>query len=135
MSEYGGFGRIVREPDGSFSALFGPFQLKTALQPLFERRRDGLLELKGLEGLLRVFRNSLSISPPIFLARIDAPARVDLDALCRTLHVTNAAAEPATNSRLFLNFDPALCSRRLTCLAHAEQLAKDCDGTGFLRAT
>ncbi|MCP4319239.1 MAG: EAL domain-containing protein [Hyphomicrobiales bacterium] len=101
-------GLILREEDGSCSGSFGPFVLKTALQPIFGRNRSGQLRLLGFEGLLRLFLNDAPYSPAEFFARIGADRRLAVDALCRRIHLVNASLEPAEDVLLFLNFDPSL---------------------------
>ncbi|MEX3012013.1 EAL domain-containing protein [Hoeflea sp. TYP-13] len=101
-------GRILLEEDGSCSGSFGPFVLRTALQPIFGRSRAGQLKLRGIEGLLRLFQNGRPYSPADFFARIGGNQHISVDALCRQIHLVNASLEPAENVLLFLNFNPSL---------------------------
>jgi EAL domain-containing protein (putative c-di-GMP-specific phosphodiesterase class I) len=118
---------FIDEADGSCSAVFGPFMLKTALQPLFAQEAAHKLVIRGFEGLLRIFLNGRSIAPGRFFPRIRGAERLRLDAVSRSLHVANAARADLRNSLLFLNFDPGVYSRRLSCVDHTERLITECE--------
>jgi len=101
-------GRIVLEEDGSSSGAYGPFTLKTALQPLFDRGSDGQVQLRGFEALLRLFRGAEPFPTADFFSRIGSKERLVLDDFCRSLHLINASLEKAHRHLLFLNINPAL---------------------------
>ncbi len=124
-------GRIVPEPDGSFSGSYGPFILKTALQPIFGRPDNGRIELRGLEALLRIFRGDEPFSTADFFARIGDRERLSLDALCRSLHLANAAADGNDDVLLFLNLNPALFADSRTVLVQVGQMVERTRQHGF----
>ncbi len=101
-------GRILPESDGSFTASYGPFILKTALQPIFAQSQSGQPVLRGMEGLLRLFMNDRPFSPSEFFARIGMEEKPAVDGICRQIHLQNASLEPADDMLLFLNFDPGI---------------------------
>lgn len=102
-------GRIVREENGSSSGAYGPFTLKTALQPIFERSSSsGQVRLRGFEALLRLFRGDQPFPTTAFFSRIGRKERLALDDFCRSLHLINASLEKPGKHLLFLNVNPAL---------------------------
>jgi EAL domain-containing protein (putative c-di-GMP-specific phosphodiesterase class I) len=122
------------DEDGSCSGSFGPFLLKTALQPIFGRHRDGRLRLRGIEGLLRLFLNDRPFSTGEFFARIGAGQRQAVDALCRRLHLINASLETADDILLFLNFDPSLYKDNREIAAQIQRLMTDVAASRFTPA-
>ncbi|WP_419906177.1 EAL domain-containing protein [Hoeflea sp.] len=108
MAEFNGSGRILSAADGTCTGSFGPFVLKTALQPIFGRDRSGALILFATEGLLRVYLNDRPFGTGDFFARIGSAERLAIDVLCRQMHLVNASAEPSDGAMLFLNFDPSI---------------------------
>lgn len=101
-------GRIVLDEDGSSSGSYGPFTLKTALQPIFERGEGDTAKLRGFEALLRLFRGDEPYPTTDFFSRVGSKERLALDELCRSLHLINASLETAGQVLLFLNINPAL---------------------------
>lgn len=126
MSESPDSTELIDESDGSCSAVFGPFLLRSAFQPVFGRETVNKLVIRGYEGLLRIFLNDRSISPTRFFPRIKGAERLRLEAVSRSLHVANAARVGLQDSLLFLNFDPGVYYRRLSCVDHTERLAAEC---------
>lgn len=99
---------IVREPDGSHMAVYGPFALRTAFQPIFRRAEDGRLRLDAFEGLLRPVKNGTPSSPFAFFAAVEPRDTALIDSLCRRLHLRNLNVLGRRHASLFLNFDPSL---------------------------
>ncbi|MCY6379578.1 EAL domain-containing protein [Hoeflea prorocentri] len=125
MTETSANGRILSEPDGSSTASFGPFVMKTALQPIIGRNRSGALVLRGLEGLLRLFFNGRPFSPADFFTRIGDSERINVDALCRRIHLANASLDPLKDILLFLNFDPGVYNDHRQIALEVARLKKD----------
>lgn len=98
---------FVRHSDGSWTAEYGKFTLKTALQPIF-RFINGKLRPVAFEGLLRPIIDETSVLTAPFLQAISGEDQLHVETLARTLHVRNAANLPQVAQRLFLNFDPSL---------------------------
>ncbi|MEM6464126.1 MAG: EAL domain-containing protein [Pseudomonadota bacterium] len=124
-------GTILPEGDGSHSASFGPFLLKTALQPIFGRDHHSKLQLRGFEGLLRLFRNEKAMSTAEFFARVGSGQRLAVDALCRRLHLINASIETADGALLFLNFDPSLYLDHRQIAGQIQALVDDVEKSQF----
>lgn len=122
------------EEDGSSSGSFGPFLLKTALQPIFGRNRSGLVRLRGIEGLLRLFLNGRPFSTGEFFRRIGSDQRQAVDTLCRRLHLANASLESSHDVLLFLNFDPSLYVDNRQIAAQIQQLVSDVADSRFTAA-
>ncbi len=111
---------ITEHEDGTFQALWGPFVLKSAFQPIF-RFAGGRLEIAAFEGLIRPFRDGEGITPPVFFRSIPAGDRLHIETLTRNLHLLNAGRflDPAT--MLFVNFDPSVfLDREMTTIALRE---------------
>ncbi len=117
-------GRIVREKDGSSSGCFGPFVLKTALQPIFGQSNDGQLTVRGLEALLRLYREGKPYPTSRFFSQVGGRERRVLDSLCVTLHLANAALERDGDLLLFLNLSPALYRSKLKVLSEIDAFVR-----------
>ncbi len=124
-------GRIVLEDDGSSSSSYGPFTLKTALQPIFGRGGDGRVRLRGLEALLRLFRADRPYPTVDFLARVGGRDRLALDDLIRSLHLTNASLENAPGILLFLNINPALYDNSRIVASQVDGLTRQAADSHF----
>ncbi len=123
--------RHRQDEDGSSSGSFGPFVLKTALQPIFGRNRSGQVQLRGIEGLLRLFLNDQPFSTDDFFRRIGTGQRQPVDALCRRLHLINASLEPARDVLLFLNFNPSLYEDNRQIASQVQKLIADASESHF----
>ena len=111
--------RLMPQKDGSTAALFGPWLLKSAFQPIFDLR-SGKAEIAGFEGLVRPFLSGSGASPATLFRTTQGPDRQLLETVTRDLHMMNAATLPVKNAMLFINLDPSAFSDRL---AIAEALA------------
>lgn len=95
---------IIRLEDGSYSAVYDDFVMKSAFQPIV--CMSG--ELFGYEALLRVFDETgiqLKTEPfftPAFMGTCD---QINFDRLARVIHLRNFARFLSTGS-LFLNMTP-----------------------------
>ncbi|MDQ6436466.1 EAL domain-containing protein [Mesorhizobium sp. LHD-90] len=107
MSRSSVLAHIVREDDGTSCAVWGPFVLKSAFQPIFAFH-GGKLSVSAFEGLIRPFRNDVAVPPASFFAALPAMDRFHLETLTRTLHLFNAAACLPKETALFVNFDPSV---------------------------
>ena len=99
---------LVREEDGSHTAAYGPFLLRSAFQPIYSQSARGTLRLEAHEALIRPSKGQDPVPPAQFFSMVDAGDRGQVEHLCRCLHVLNAARMDDGGSMLFLNFDPAL---------------------------
>lgn len=124
-------GRIVREENGSSSGAYGPFTLKTALQPIFERSNGGHVRLRGFEALLRLFRGEQPFPTTEFFSRIGSKERLALDDFCRSLHLINASLEKAERHLLFLNINPALYDGRRLIASQVTNLLRQVERSPY----
>lgn len=111
MSRSIGIAHIIRHDDRTATGVWGPFELKSAFQPIFAFRQ-GKLSVAAFEGLIRPFRNGEAVPPGSFFRAIPPGDRLHVETLTRTLHLLNAGQflDPAT--RLFVNFDPSVFTER-----------------------
>ena len=98
---------IVREDDGAATAVWGPFVLKSAFQPIFAFDA-GKLSIVAFEGLLRPSRDGQSWPPLTFLDSIPMVERLLVEKLAHTLHLLNAARFLPADAAIFINFDPSV---------------------------
>jgi EAL domain-containing protein (putative c-di-GMP-specific phosphodiesterase class I) len=124
-------GRIVREENGSSSGSYGPFVLKTALQPIFGQSGDGRIILRGFEALLRLIRGSKSLPPSDFFSRVGSKEKLALDVLCRSLHLANASLEGAEAALLFLNINPSLYDQNRIVISQVDNLTRQVQESRF----
>lgn len=108
MSERSIFSNLVRQPDGAFSALYGPYLLQSALQPIFSERADGQLQIAAFKGLIRASVNDMPCSPTEFFEHVPEEERTAVDGLCRSLHILNAGALGRRDAALIINFHAGL---------------------------
>jgi EAL domain-containing protein (putative c-di-GMP-specific phosphodiesterase class I) len=108
MSERSIFSNLVRQPDGAFSALYGPCLLQSALQPIFAEQADGQLRIAALKGLVRASVNGDPTSPAEFFQGVPEEDRAAVDGLCRSLHILNAGALGRRDAWLVINFHAGL---------------------------
>lgn len=108
MSERSIFSNLVRQADGAFSAIYGPYLLQSALQPIFAEWPDGRLQIAVLKGLIRASSHGTPCSPTDFFQSVPEDERVAVDGLCRSLHILNAGALGRRDVSLIVNFHPGL---------------------------
>ena len=108
MSERSIFSNLVRQPDGAFSAVYGPYLLQSALQPIFSERADGQLQIAAFKGLIRASVNDMPCSPAEFFEHVPEEERTAVDGLCRSLHILNAGALGRRDAALIINFHAGL---------------------------
>lgn len=108
MSERSIFSNLVRQADGAFSAVYGPYLLQSALQPIFAEWADGRLQIAVVKGLIRASANGTPCSPADFFQSVPEDERVVVDGLCRSLHILNAGALGRRDVSLIVNFHPGL---------------------------
>ncbi len=98
---------LERQHDNSWTASYGEFTLRSALQPIF-RFADGKLRPVAFEGLLRPYLEDTPVLTGSFFQSVSLQDQRYIESIARTLHVRNASALPFSAQRLFLNFDPSL---------------------------
>lgn len=108
MSERSIFSNLVRQPDGAFSAVYGPYLLQSALQPIFSERADGELQIAAFKGLIRASTAGLPCSPGEFFQTVPEEERAAVDGLCRSLHILNTGVLARANIALVIGFQAGL---------------------------
>ncbi len=106
-----------------YRARFDQHHIGSVFQPIFTLAGQGVV---GYEGLLRAQRPlGINIPPPqLFAGQHDSAAVIDLDRLCRTLHVGNFSAQ-GLEGWLFLNINPrVVVEGRLRSTFFAELLQR-----------
>jgi EAL domain-containing protein (putative c-di-GMP-specific phosphodiesterase class I) len=93
---------------GFYTTSYGPFVLRTALQPIFSQDHEGHLTIEAFEALIRANRNGQPVSPGHFFSMVEPHDAVAVDTLCRELHILNMGRLGRKKARLFINFNPAL---------------------------
>lgn len=102
--------RSLPQTDGTQGWLFGPWQLRSAFQPIFTLK-SGKAEIAGYEGLIRPFLAERPVNPALFFRSIEKRDRMQVETLTRDLHLSNLKCLPAKDALMFVNIDPsAICS-------------------------
>ncbi len=112
MSRPGGLAHIAENADGSRSAVWGIYELRTAFQPIFAFNDDGKLVVAAYECLIRPFRAGISVSPNRLFASVPPEDRFEVETLTRNLHLLNASLFVDPPASIFVNFDPSLYATR-----------------------
>jgi EAL domain-containing protein (putative c-di-GMP-specific phosphodiesterase class I) len=102
------FSSLIRDQDGTWSTAYGPFILKSALQPIFRKLADGRLDIDSFEGLVRAYRADEAVSPAEFFALIEPEDIEAIDSILRTMHTLNIGNMERSRARIFVNFHPGL---------------------------
>lgn len=111
MGRRTGLDHIEREEDGTATARWGLFTLRSAFQPIFAFR-DGKLHIEAFEALIRPFRDGEPETPPSFFATCNGDDRLQVEGLTRTLHFLNAGRCLPQETTLFINIDPSVFTER-----------------------
>lgn len=99
--------KIMPLSDGTRSAQFGPWILRSAFQPIFDLS-GGKAVIAGFEALVRPFLAGRAWSPATLFANTHGETdRQTLEKLTRELHIANAQTLPARGAMLFINIDPS----------------------------
>jgi EAL domain-containing protein (putative c-di-GMP-specific phosphodiesterase class I) len=102
------FSNLAKEPDGTWTTVYGPFVLKSALQPIFRRLGNGRLNIDSFEGLVRPYKADEAVSPAEFFPSVNPVDIEAIDSLLRTLHILNTGYLDRSKARIFVNFHPGL---------------------------
>jgi EAL domain-containing protein (putative c-di-GMP-specific phosphodiesterase class I) len=102
------FSNLVRAEDGSYSTAYGPFVLKSALQPIFHQHEGGLLDIGAFEGFVRPFRDDEPVAPKQFFPLVAQRDIADVDSILRTIHILNTGRLQRARAKIFVNFHPGL---------------------------
>ncbi|MET0574247.1 MAG: EAL domain-containing protein [Mesorhizobium sp.] len=102
---------IIRQDDGSFAAVWGPYTLRSAFQPIFAFC-NGRATVAAFEGLIRPSRDGEPAPPAAFFASVPFAERLHVETLTRTLHLHNAGACLDPDTWIFVNFDPSVLGEK-----------------------
>jgi EAL domain-containing protein (putative c-di-GMP-specific phosphodiesterase class I) len=102
---------IRHHDDGTYTAIWGPFLLKSGFQPIF-RIGNGPARIGAFEALCRPFRSGSPSSPGKFFPLVPPDEGFLVELQTRAVHVLNAPAVLTGNEWLFLNFDPSMFTSR-----------------------
>lgn len=120
----------IREEDGVHFAVWGPFVLRSAFQPIF-RFRDGRLRIAAVEGLIRPMVEGSPVTPATFFARVEPRDARTVETICRTIHIRNGARFRGETLRLFLNFDPASLGDRASLQDELSLMGREIRAAGL----
>jgi EAL domain-containing protein (putative c-di-GMP-specific phosphodiesterase class I) len=98
--------RALPQKDGTQGWLFGPWQLRSAFQPIFSLK-SGKAEIAGYEGLIRPFLAGRAVSPGLFFKNIENRDRMRVETITRDLHLSNCVHLPVKQAIMFVNIDPS----------------------------
>lgn len=121
---------ITREDDGTSSARWGPFILKSAFQPIFAFEQGTLAPI-AYEALLRPFRGRSPLAPTVFLNALSGPDRIFMENLAHRLHLLNAAACLPPDAQIFVNLDPSVSGEHATADAAIYDISETLAETGI----
>ena len=79
---------ILVDEVGLESGVFGQYRLRSAYQPIFERRGPLLVPI-ALEGLVSPQLSSEAIAPDLLFGGVQTGDRPFVEAICRAIHVRN----------------------------------------------
>ncbi len=98
--------RSLPQKDGTHGWLFGPWQLRSAFQPIFSLK-SGKAEIAGYEGLIRPFLAERAVTPGGFFSNIENRDRMRVETITRDLHLANCVHLPVKDAMMFVNIDPS----------------------------
>ncbi|PJI43078.1 MAG: diguanylate phosphodiesterase [Rhizobium sp.] len=127
------YAQLVKTGD-AWSTAYGPFVLRSALQPIFKKVADGVFDIHAFQGLVRAERNGEAYPPSQFFPLVapeDLPA---VDSLLRSIHILNAGLLQRERTMVVVSFQPQLFTDgvelrheldRIRLAAHEARLAPE----------
>ena len=114
--------------NGQPVAHYGHFEMRSAFQPIFRLGRRAA-EIYGFEGLVRVFAHGgKKLSPLRFFPLVQDADRLEVETLCRELHMRSMQRFESVDAVLFANFDPSAYGDRVTTereIARMQRMANE----------
>lgn len=98
---------LRRRTDGSFSGEWGPFELRSAFQPIYTFL-DNKVSVSAFEALIRPFIDDRPIPLASFFPKVPLSEMGAVETLARRLHLFNADKSIGKEASLFINFNPSL---------------------------
>lgn len=121
--------RPMPQSDGTHAALFGPWFLKSAYQPVFDLS-SGRAVIAGFEALVRPFIAGHAATPARLFANTSGENRRTLETLTRDLHIANAKTLPVQGGILLINIDPSAFADRLEIAEAINSVRRQWSKTG-----
>lgn len=127
------YAQLVKSGD-AWSTAYGPFVLRSALQPIFRRVADDLFDIHSFQGLVRAERNGEAYPPSQFFPLVDPQDLPSVDSLLRSIHILNAGLLQRERSNVLVSFQPLLFTGamelrheldRMRLIAHEAALSPD----------
>ena len=121
----------VLDDNGHPIAHYGCFEMRSAFQPIFRIGRR-TAEIYGFEGLVRVFGvGGKKLSPVRFFPLVQWEDRLEVENLCRELHLRSMTRFEHVDAVLFANFDPSVYEDRLTTEREVAAMQRICREIGI----
>ena len=98
---------LQRRTDGSLSGNWGPFELRSAFQPIFAFRNKNV-NISAYEAMMRPFLDDRPVPLATFFPRVPLDERAAVEAMARRVHLFNAGKSIGNEASLFINFNPSL---------------------------
>ena len=98
---------IIDQRDGIYQAKFGPYKLRSAFQPIYAITPEAPT-LYAYEALVRPEASGNAVYPSVLFDPKSGHDMIELDRLCRSIHIRNYQLVADDNATLFLNINPAL---------------------------
>lgn len=127
------YAQLVKTGD-AWSTAYGPFVLRSALQPIFRKVTDGLFDIHSFQGLVRAERNGEAYPPSQFFPLVEPQDLPSVDSLLRSIHILNAGLLRRERSSVLVSFQPLLFTGsvelrheldRMRLIAHEAALSPD----------
>ena len=96
---------ILVDEVGLESGVYGQYHLRSAIQPIFERRGAHLVPVAA-EGLVSPHLAGEAIEPHRFFDGVPAGDRLLVEAVCRAIHLRNHRNTGAEELDLWFRYDP-----------------------------
>ncbi|MEP1208384.1 MAG: EAL domain-containing protein [Rhizobiaceae bacterium] len=99
---------IERLDNGLSVGHYAGYTLYSAYQPIFRYIDGEILDLSGLEGLIRPFVDDVSITPSLLFGQTAPEDALFIECMCHALHIRNYLSAAPNNCDLFININPAI---------------------------
>ena len=86
---------------------FGPYNLSSVCQPIYEFDGSGCVKMIAYEGLLRVHYDGENIRPDVFFNQVAPQDKLFIESMCMALHIRNYVHGGLYPKKLFLNVNVA----------------------------
>lgn len=101
------YSQLVKH-EGAWSTAYGPFALRSALQPIFRRLPEGHYDIHCFQGLVRAERNGEAYPPSQFFPLVEPQDLPGIDSLLRSIHILNVGLLGRNRASVLVSFQPML---------------------------